>query len=189
MEARPLRVLSEDEYLTIEESNGALSDYVNGEAFECAGASEAHNLVVTNLAGRLSALLAERPCVVLSSQQRIATVATRAFHHPDLTVVCGAIERHPKDRNTITNPTLVVEVLSPSTADYDRGAKFDHYRSMASLGEVLFVAPEARTIEQRRRLPSGEWVVRWFSEGSIELAAIGATLEVHVAFTKLELLG
>lgn len=178
--------MSEDEYLALDVSETPL-DYVNGEAFECAGARAEHNLVVANVIRALGNSLDGRPCVVLASQQRVATMKTRAFHHPDVVVVCGAIERHPKDRDTITNPTLVIEVLSPTTADYDRGAKFDHLRTIATLDEMLFVSVDERIVEQRRRLPSGEWVSRWYDAGAIDLASVGVALTIEETFAKLEL--
>lgn len=187
MEARQLRQMSEDEYLALDGDGETRWEYVNGEAFECMAARAEHNLAVANVLRALGNALAKGPCVVLASQQKVATRATRAFHYPDVTVVCGPLERHPKDENVVTNPSLLVEVLSPTTADYDRGAKFDHYRTLPSLVEILYVSVEARTVEHRRREAGGAWTQRWYSTGEVPLASASASLLVEELFEKLDL--
>ncbi len=173
-----------DEYLAIDASSRERWELIDGEVFEMLAARVEHNLVVVNVSSAMSHALGARPCFVLGSQQRIAR-ADRGFFYPDVVVVCGSIERHPRDRDTITNPTLVVEVLSPSTKDFDRSEKFDHYRHIDSLTEVLFVSIERREIERRRRTADGEWTSRWFTTGPIELRAVGVTITCEDVFAKL----
>lgn len=179
--------MTEDEYLAFDRASDTPWEFVGGEAFECSGARPEHNLVVANVAGALGRALAGRPCVVFGSQQKIATRATGAYHYPDVVVVCGPIEHHPKDENVITNPKLLVEVLSPTTADYDRGAKFEHYVTIPSLDEVLFVSLGPRFVQRRRRHASGEWVMSWHHDGHVELGSLESTLAVAEVFAKLEL--
>lgn len=184
MEARDLRTMTVEEYLALDASSLERWEFVDGEVCEMLAARIEHNVVVVNVSTALSRALDARPSLVLGSQQRIAR-ADRGFFYPDVVVVCGPVVRHPKDRETITNPTLVVEVLSPTTKDYDRSEKFDHYRHLESLAEVLFVSIERREIERRRRKTDGEWVSRWFTSGEIELACFGVTLRCEDVFAKL----
>ncbi len=184
MEARDLRRMTVEEYLDVDESSDERWEYVDGEVFPLLAARIDHNLAVVNVSSALSAVLRERPCMVLGSQQRVAR-AERGFFYPDVVVVCGPIARHPKDSETITNPTLLIEVLSPSTKDYDRAQKFDHYRSIDGLDEVLFVSIERREIERRRRMPNGDWVSSWFTRGVVELASAGVSLDCADVFAKL----
>ena len=102
----------------MERASATKHELVNGEVLAMSGASPAHNLIAVNLGGRLRDLVAARPCVVLSSDQRIHVPATGLFAYPDLTVVCGRVELHPQDDHTVTNPRVIVEVLSDSTEAY-----------------------------------------------------------------------
>ncbi|MFO0709139.1 MAG: Uma2 family endonuclease [Sandaracinus sp.] len=184
MEARDLRRMSVEDYLALDASSELRWELVDGEVFELLAARVEHNLVVANLSSCLVTALRERPCVVLGSQQRVAR-SDRGFFYPDVVVVCGPVARHPKDDDTITNPTLLVEVLSPSTADYDRSHKFDHYRAIDGLDEILFVSIELREIERRRRMPNGDWISSWFTHGPIELRAAGVSVRCEDVFAKL----
>src|SRR5580704_2259236 len=140
-------VVTASEYLAAERKSETKHELVNGEVLAMSGASPAHNLIAANLTRRLGELLDRRPCVVLTSDQRIHVPATGLFAYPDLTVVCGRAELHPEDDHTIVNPRVIVEVLSDSTEAYDRGAKFKHYQSIATLEEYVLVASSERRVE------------------------------------------
>lgn len=179
--------MSEDEYLALDRQSEWRWEYVAGEAFELGGARPEHNLVVANVGRALGVALADRPCVVLASQQKIATRATGAFHYPDVVVVCGALERDRRAAEVVCNPTLIVEVLSPTTADYDRGAKFEHYVTIPSLAEVLLISTGPRVVQRRRRQPTGEWALSWHHDGAVELTSVGATLSLEDVYDELDL--
>lgn len=181
--------LSEDEYLVRERGSETKHEYVNGELVAMAGGSRRHNLIAANVAAALSGRLRDRPCVVLNSDQRVAVQRTRLYAYPDVTVVCGRPESHPKDAETITNPTLVVEVLSERTERYDRGAKFAHYQRLESLRHYVMISQSERRVEHYARLPSGQWLLTVHEEtGSVPLDALGIELPLDDVFTKLELL-
>lgn len=181
--------MTEDEYLAFDRVSDQRWEYVGDEVFECSGGSARpeHNLVVANVTRALGQALLDRPCGVLGSQQKVATRATGAYHYPDIVVVCSPIERHPKDENVVTNPKLIVEVLSPTTADYDRGAKFEHYVTLPSLDEVILVSLGPRFVQRRRRHSSGDWVMSWHHDGQVELASIGCAIAIDEVFAKLDL--
>lgn len=178
--------MSEDEYLAFDRDSESRFEYAAGEAFECMAARPEHNAVVANVVRALGNALTGRPCVVLGSQQKVSTRATGAFHYPDVTIVRGDVETHPKDAAIVTNPTLLVEVLSPSTADYDLGRKFEHYVTLPSLAEVLFVSLGPRFVQRRRRAASGEWVISWHQRGSVELASLDVTIDVETLYENVD---
>ena len=122
MEARDLRKLPVDEYVALDRSDDARWEYAGGEAFAMSGASPAHNVVVDNVIAALKRLLHGRPCLPMSNGQKIATAATQGYHYPDAMVVCGKPVLDPIDEHAIANPTVLVEVLSPTTTDYSSPA-------------------------------------------------------------------
>lgn len=125
--------LTPDEYLAIERKAEFKSEYDNGYVYAMSGASREHNLIASNLNGQLWAELRGRPCESYAADMRARASASRSFSYPDVTVVCGEPRFLDAEVDTLLNPTVIVEVLSPSTESYDRGRKFAHYRTLESL--------------------------------------------------------
>ena len=137
MSTQPKTFLSEEEYLEIERKAEFKSEYFGGEMFAMAGANEAHNLLVTNLVRELSEQLRPRPCRVYSNDMRVRVAASGLYTYPDVVSVCGESRFLDEQRDTLLNLNLLVEVLSPSTAEaYDRGLKFEQYRSKIGRAHV-----------------------------------------------------
>lgn len=179
MEARDLRRMTIDEYIALDRASDERWEYVGGEAFAMAGASPEHNIVVANIAGALRSALRGKPCLAMSEGQKIASQRTRSYFHPDAIAVCGTPRRDERDDYAIVNPTVIVEVLSDSTEAHDRGAKFAHYRHLASLREYVLVAQDERRVEVYRRNEGGRFEL--FEAGAserFELASIGVSLAV-----------
>jgi Uma2 family endonuclease len=126
-------VYTEDEYIARERDADHKSEFLRGRVYPMAGASPRHNLIVANLQRAPGNALRDRPCVVLPSDQRVCVEPTGLYTYPDVTVVCGPLRMHPRFDDTRLNPSILVEVLSPSTEAYDRGIKFAHYRRLESL--------------------------------------------------------
>lgn len=185
MEARDQRRLTLEAYLELDRTSEDRWEYVNGQAFAMAASPE-HNLVKGNVYAALKAALVDRPCIAYPDGQKLSTPATGAYHYPDVSVYCGRPERDANDPNAFTNPTLIVEVLSPHTADYDRGGKFVHYRGLPSLQEYVTVSIEERRVERHRRLETAEWLMTERLDGSIDLASIGVTLPLAPLWSDLE---
>jgi Uma2 family endonuclease len=152
--ALPVAKVSLQEYLEDEESSDRKHEYLDGEVFEMEAASISHTRIVRNLVGRLDGTLAGKGCEALPGA-RVATGERRLYTYPGIVVVCGKVETWPVDRNTIANPRLIIEVLSPSTEGYDRGRKFDSYRALASLAEYVTVAQESAAVLQHILTPEG----------------------------------
>lgn len=154
--------LSEDEYIARERAAEHKSEYLDGMTFAMAGGSPRHNLVAANLTVAVGVRLRGKPCVALTSDQRILVNETGLYTYPDLTIVCGGVRVHPRFDDTVVNPTVLAEVLSPSTEAYDRGAKFAHYRRVESVSDLLLVATDEPFVEHytRSRDDADEWVLR-----------------------------
>jgi Uma2 family endonuclease len=160
-------------------------EYDNGDILAMTGGSRRHNA----LASRISAALenARKPTwVAFQSDQRAHVLATGKATYPDASMVCGAIEGDPADPGgaTITNPMLIVEVLSPSTEGDDRGSKWQHYQLIPSLQEYVLVSQSQHRIERYRRLPSGDWEFHDATRGTVQLLS-GAVLDVNQLYTDL----
>lgn len=161
MEPQAKPYLSPEEYLAIERRSDIKSEYLDGEMFAMTGGSLRHNLIVANLIRELGLQLKKRPCQVFPSDLRVHIPATGLYTYPDVHVVCGDPRLADEHQDTLLNPTLIIEVLSPTTEAYDRGKKFEHYRSLESFVEYLLVSQSEPRVEQFLRQDGNRWL---FSE-------------------------
>jgi len=158
------RQFSFREYLELEEASNTKHEYWAGEIYAMAGGSPQHAALSMSLGAALLGQLRGGPCRVYSSDLRVRVLATGLATYPDVTVVCGPLHADPDSDTTVTNPTLVVEVLSPSTASYDQGEKLEHYQQIDSLQACLFVSPDDRTMTLIARAEEG-WHSATFAAG------------------------
>jgi Uma2 family endonuclease len=162
MTANPKRKLTAAEYLAIEEAAEFKSEFVNGEMFAMAGASGFHNDIKENLIGEMFGQLKGTSCRSRSSDQRVNISPTGMYAYPDIVIVCGKVETDPLSPTTITNPVVVIEVLSPSTEGYDRNFKFRQYQQSPTLREYVLVSQHAPTVEVYSRQPNNRWMITYF---------------------------
>lgn len=187
MEARELRRMSVDEYISFDRSSEEKWEYADGEAFAMAGGSTAHALVAKNLIVALSAALDGMPCLAFHEAQKIATVRTRAYHYPDASVVCPPFTKDERDEHALTSPVALFEVLSPSTEDYDRGRKFLHYRSSEALRNYVLIDPESREVEHRKRVAVDQWLSTFYvGDGEVTLASVDVSLTIALFWKDLD---
>ncbi len=181
--------LTPEEYLVRERQAETKSEYLAGQTFLKSGASRRHVLIVTNVVGELRRQLKGRPCLLFSTDLRLRVTPTGLFTYPDVMVVCGEATYVDQEADTLTNPTLIVEVLSASTQDYDRGRKFEHYRSLASLQEYLLVAQAKVHVEHFQKQPDGRWVLAETSrrDDVVRLPSIGCDLALTEIYDKVDL--
>ena len=151
--------ISPQEYLRLERQSEYKSEYVNGQIFAMTGASRKHNLITTNISSSVHTQLKGRPCEVYSVDMRVKVRATGLYTYPDVVVACGEPEFEDDFIDTLLNPTLLVEVLSPSTERYDRIAKSSYYRTIDSLAEHLLVAQDEIRVEQYVKQSDGQWLL------------------------------
>ena len=189
MTARAQRLFTPDEYLSIERNSQFKSEYVAGKIYAMAGASYAHNLITGNVVGEFYTQLKGRPCSTVPSDMRVAVSSTGLYTYPDVTVVCGEPQFLDGRRDVLLNPTVIVEVLSPSTEDYDRGEKCANYRRLASLTDYLLVAQHRRSVDHYTRLGNNEWLLKesTSSDGDEILPSIGCTLRLADIYDKVPL--
>lgn len=180
--------LTPEEYLKIERQAEYKSEYFAGEMFAMAGAVEAHNLICWSILGQLYQQMRQRPCRAYPSDMRVRVSATGLYTYPDIVALCGEPIFIDDHNDTLLNPSVIVEVLSPSTEAYDRGRKFEHYRSIESLAEYLMVASDRMHADLYRRQPDGLWVLSPAGEpgDSLELRSIGCALQLADLYEKVD---
>ena len=179
--ARPAPVarMTYAEYLAAEAKSEVRHEYLSGEVREMAGSSPEHSGLAASIAGELGTTVRGQRCRLYSCNARVRVLETDLSTYPDASVVCGQLETSPDDKDAITNPVVLVEVLSEATEAYDRGAKAAHYRRIPSLREYVLVSQAEPLVEVYRRAESGRWELLEARTGeTIELASLGVRLEV-----------
>ncbi len=174
-----------EEYLAWEAEQLEKHEYVDGEVFAMAGAGEGHITVCMNVAMALRQHLKGSPCRTFMADMKVQADTNSNFFYPDVVVTCSA--RDAQDPLVKREPTLLVEVLSPSTAAYDRGAKFSSYRQLASLQEYVLIDTDTRTTDIYRKGKDGLWVLHPFGrDETVELASVALTISAAVLFDELD---
>jgi Uma2 family endonuclease len=168
------------EYLELERKAEYKSEYCNGEIFAMSGAGRNHDAIAMRLYGIVDQHLRGKKCRAHSADMRVLVAQGGLYTYPDLSATCEEAQYADSGADTLLNPTLVVEILSPSTEGYDRGKKARLYRDMPSLKELLLVAQDGYEVELHRRQPDGAWTINNAVglDGSIELTSIGCTLRL-----------
>lgn len=181
MTALPKRKLTAEEYLTIERDADFKSDFYDGVMYSMAGASIEHNDVKENLTYELKSRMRGGPCRPLSSDQRVLINRTGLYTYPDIVVVCNPIERASHDANTIVNPRIIFEVLSPSTERYDREVKLRHYGQIESLQEYILVSQDVPQIHRLVRHTDGTWSLKVFHGVEDTFSLTSLPIEIPLA--------
>jgi Uma2 family endonuclease len=182
------RYISEEEYLEREACAERKHEYFHGKIYAMAGATEEHNLISVNVAGELRQQFKGRLCRAYSTNMRVLVSKTRLYTYPDVIAVCGEPRFTNPQRTALLNPTVIVEVLSASTESYDRGEKFDHYRTLESLTDYLLIAQDKMRLEHYVRQPDDRWMLTVVSDpqGVLEIESIGCTLRLVDVYEKVE---
>jgi Uma2 family endonuclease len=193
LDYRPMRVIRRrhaytyGEYLMLEaEAPTVRHEFVDGEILAMAGGSDLHSALIAAINGELYSQLRGTPCGLRESNLRVRVQATGNAFYADALVVCGQadIVHEIRGGDSLLNPTVIVEVMSPSTGEYDRGGKFDDdYQFIPSLREYVLVAQDEAGIEVRSREDGGNWIARIYREGQrAEIGAVGATLDLDTIY-------
>ncbi len=187
MSALLQKTLTAAEYLEIERRAEFKSEFYNGEMFVMAGAQDPHNIIASNVGFVFNLQLRQRDCFVYGSDMRVKVQSLNKYTYPDIAVVCGKKILEDAHVDTLLNPTVIVEILSPSTSAYDRGDKFQHYQFIKSLQEYILIAQEACRVEQFVRVLEWEWKYRIYSslEDIVKLESIGCELPLKEVYLKV----
>ena len=180
--------LTPEQYLEIERSADFKSEYYDGRMYAMSGGSFRHGLIIGNLTREVSLALRKKPCSAIPNDLRVAVSPQGLFTYPDVVVVCGEPRFAGDQRDTLVNPTVVLEVLSPSTEGYDRGFKSEQYRSIESLQEYGLISQVKPHIEVFRRQPHGQWLLSDFGglEAVCRLESIGCEIALCDIYEKVD---
>jgi Uma2 family endonuclease len=181
--------LSPAEYLALERSSEYKSEYLHGQMVAMTGASRKHVLIALNLATGLRRQLEGRPCEVYATDMRVRAPTTGLYTYPDIAVVCGEPQFEDDHEDTLLNPVLIVEVLSSSTESYDRGRKFEHYRTLESLREYLLVSQDRSRVEQFVRQDGTAWLFKEIAgvDQVVSLASVACEIALAEIYEKIAL--
>jgi Uma2 family endonuclease len=189
--AQPIRSrATPQEYLRYEYDAEERHEWRDGEVVAMAGGSPDHSLVIANFIGTLHGRLRGSPCRVYDSNLRVRDRRTTLYTYPDLTVICGEREFDPKDerRQTVLNPTVLIEVVSPSSEGDDRGEKFNRYRDIPSLQEYVLVSQVMPQIQTFLRQPEGAWLLRVYEgmDAKAQLASLNVEVPLGEVYAGVE---
>ncbi|HUN09451.1 MAG TPA: Uma2 family endonuclease [Aggregatilineales bacterium] len=178
--------MTEAAYLELERTAEVRHQWIDGEVFAMAGASEEHSLIGSNLITTLSLQTRSRRCRVHGSDRLIKT-GNDNYTYADVAALCGQPEITTPHPSALLNPSLIIEILSPSTQTYDRGDKFEHYRTIPSLIDYVLVAQSKIHIETRVRQIDGSWLIRHYitMDSTIHLESIDASLLVSEVYRNI----
>jgi Uma2 family endonuclease len=186
----PKQRFSVAEYLERERKAVDKHEYRDGEILLMAGGSRSHSLMIANVIAALHSRLQGKPCRVYDSNLRVQVPRKVLYTYPDVSVICGQSDPDENDPagDTVTNPRLIVEVLSDSTEAYDRGKKFDGYRELESLQEYVLVSQEAPRVETFFRQPDGTWLLTPVSglNASVRLRSIETEVALAAIYQGVE---
>lgn len=177
------KYISQEEYLEMERSAIEKHEYYKGEVFAMSGASLPHNLIFKNTYLTLGIKLKGKKCQPFGSDLRVNIPKNTLYTYPDITIICGKPQLTDDNQDTITNPTVIIEILSKSTRDYDRGQKFALYRDITSLKEYILIDSENVAVEKMSRNADSSWTLRDF--GSIDDSFTIASIDVTLALSDI----
>jgi Uma2 family endonuclease len=179
--------LTPEDYLAFERKATTRHEYLNGQIVAMSGASFAHNFITVNIATHLNIQLMDGECRVATSDMRVKVTQTGSYVYPDVVVVCGEPRAEDDTFDTLLNPTLIVEVLSPSTEVYDRGEKFEHYQQIATLKEYILISQDKIRVEHYRR-QEADWLQTEFQglEEVLPLLSVGCELRLQDIYRRVK---
>jgi Uma2 family endonuclease len=180
--------ITPDDYLARERVAEIKNEYHDGQIYAMSGASRPHNLITVNLCRHIANQLADRPCELYVGDMRVRVDLTGLYTYPDITVVCGTPRFEDGKFDTLLNPDVIIEILSPSTESWDRGAKFFHYRRLESLNDYVLVSQDKVLVERYTR-QGEQWLLTVWSrlEDSLQLPSIGCEVALRDIYAKVPL--
>ena len=181
------RLFTDEEYLILEERATRRSEFYFGEIFAMAGATRRHNVISTNVTASLHAQLRRRPCEVYQNDMRVK-IHKNFYTYPDVVVVCGEPKIERRRGETLLNPTVLIEVLSPSTEQFDRSEKAKNYRTIASLQELILISQHKPNIEHYARQSTGAWLISEITDAQtvLRLDSIECRLDLADVYEKVD---
>jgi Uma2 family endonuclease len=179
---------SPEEYLDLEVSSEIRHEYIAGEIVPMTGGTPNHNQILLNLAGTLNFLVRQQPYRVFAADQRLWIPEAQIYTYPDVMAIAGELIYQAGRRDTITNPTLIIEVLSESTRNYDRGDKFAAYRTISTFQEYALVDQYSAHVEHHVKTGSKQWMLQEFDglDTTLDFASLGLEVSLHDIYNKVQ---
>ena len=170
-----------EEYLQMERASNVKHEYYQGEIFDMAGAGHRHNWTFTNVFGELCAQLKDDPCRLYGSDMRMHIPENTLFTYPDISIYCGDPTTTVVDDDTVIQPSIIIEILSKSTRDYDRGTKFNLYRDIPTLKEYILIDTEKIGVEVFRINTHNHWGLQEYKtlQQTVQLPTVGVSLSMQ----------
>ena len=185
MSAQPLPCYTMEQYAALEDEAAYKSEFIAGRIYAMSGGSPNHSFIAGNIGGEMRRLLRGQPCRVSNSDLRVGIMPLDVETYPDVTIVCGELHINPFDKNSVINPSVIFEVLSPSTERYDRGEKWARYRRLDSLQEYVLVSQDKPSLEHYVRQEDNTWVFK-FAEGlDAAVTILGVSLLLAEVYDKI----
>jgi Uma2 family endonuclease len=186
MVAAPRARVTVDEYLAMEQASAEKLTLWDGEVYAMAGALPDHNAITANVLAELRAVTRRGPCRVFSSDLKVYVPLRKGFVYPDASVACAPLALYGDTRDVITNPTVLVEVLSEGTEAFDRGEKATGYRGISTLRDLIFVSQVERRVEHFARQHDGSWLLREYrDDDEMPIATLGGALRLAELYLKV----
>lgn len=178
-----------EEFFVLLEQSEDKFEYHDGEIYMMSGGTPNHNIISLNTARRILEGLDDKDCICFNSDMKVNIARYRSYVFPDISVVCGSLQLTEGRNDTITNPVLIVEVLSPSTEGYDRGDKFKMYRSLPSLKEYVLISPNEPTVEVFWKQDDQHWLYQVFQglDAKVPFQTIEHTIPLQSIYSKVQL--
>jgi len=187
MPSAPHKSITEEEYLALDRQAPTKSEYAAAEMFLMAGGTSNHSRLQGDLYTELNLRLSGGPCEAFGSDMRVKVEPARMYAYPDISVVCGTPLFLDAIEDTLLNPVVIVEVLSPSTEAYDRGKKCQNYQSIRSLQEFVLVSQEQVRVERFLRAQSGTWTLHTYAgiDQQLSLDSIGVSIPLSAIYRRV----
>jgi Uma2 family endonuclease len=178
-----------EDYLIFERESDSRHEFLDGEIYQMAGESLPHSRICVNLSGEVRNQLKGKRCEALSPNMKVRTSTASLFSYPDLTIVCGEPQFHDLKKDVLTNPQVIFEVLSPSTAEYDRTTKFQRYRmGNETLTDYVLVSQDKPFVEHFFKQPDGKWLYQSYGaiEDNLRIETIESELSLREIYDRVE---
>ncbi len=181
-------IYSPEEYLYLERKATFKSEYLRGEILAMSGASRAHNYITLDIATEINIQLRDRDCEVFSGDMRVKESQSESYFYPDVVIACGESQFEDDTFDTLLNPVVIIEVLSPSTEIYDRTEKFNYYKQIATLKEYILVSQDKIKVEHHR-IQGTQWRLKEYQElqETFTLSSIGCKLSLNEVYRRVDL--
>ncbi len=189
MNALPEKILDFDELMELEANSPIRHEYIGGRLYAMAGSTTRHADIGTNIAVSVGGRLRGKPCRGSNSDQRVRFDNTQNWFYPDFLIKCSPFRFHPRDKDALMNPRAIFEVLSPTTENFDRTAKFDQYATNPDLSDYILVSSDEIRVEHFRRLDDDNWARRVYigREAIFQLANFDITVPLAEIYEDIEL--